>query len=488
MKLIAPLFVVGLLLPGCTVTPVPFTNEQNRHFGAEKIRKATANQEPIVGPITLYEAIARSLKYNLDAKVEVMELTLRRRELKLAHYSMLPSVVAASGYAGRDEGDPSTSATRDPDVLSSNLNLAWNILDFGLSYVRARQAADEILVQQEMKRKIVNRVVEDVRTAFWRAECYERLIDRIRILEGELATALRESRELSGGGKTSPLIALVYERELIEVRREVEILETQLIASKNQLAALMNIDASSKFTLKAPQKTVAKLGLPSEPQALFALAVANRPEMREVAYKLRINDREMDAEMLRLLPNFNLTAGVNYDSNRFIASNDWISWGSSASWNLIRLAALPSTREKIDAQRDALETRAMSIAVAVMTQVHISRIRYRHLVKSYATASDLASVTLRILNQVRAEEKAGRATKHARIREEMNSLLADAKRDLLYADLQNAFANFYASVGMDPFPRNMNFSDDSIANIATRLEKAWVDRNADPAAEFTARN
>ena len=321
----------GLLLAGCTVTPEPMTGGEHSQFGARKLAQATANQETISGPVTLYEAIARTLNYNLDTRVEIMEAALRTRELDLVHYSMLPNLVAASGYAGRNEGDPSTATTRDPDVFTSDLTFAWNILDFGLSYVRAKQAADEVLVQQEMKRKIVNRAIEDVRTAYWRAASYERLVTRMRSLEGQVAKALRESRQLSTGGETSPLLALTYERELIEIKREIETLEGELISAKSQLAALMNVTPNSKFTLRPPKATVAKLGLPSNPHELFAIAVANRPEMREVAYKLRINDKEMDAELLRLLPNFNIYAGANYDSNEFIASNDWINGISSPS-------------------------------------------------------------------------------------------------------------------------------------------------------------
>ena len=129
----------------------------------------------------------------------------------------------------------------------------------------------------------------------------------------------------------------------------------------------------------------------------------------------------------------------------------------------------------------------MSVAMAVMTQVHVSRVRYQHLVKSYGTASSLASVSHRILTQVRAEEAAERATEQTRIREEMNALLADAKRDMVYADLQNAFANVYASVGLYPFPSDLNTAD-SVSNIAARLESTWTGRYQKPATAVASTN
>ena len=72
--------------------------------------RADANQEPIFDSVDLYEAMARALKYNLDAQVEVMEAALRLRDLNLANYAMLPNLVASSGYAGRNPADTSTAS------------------------------------------------------------------------------------------------------------------------------------------------------------------------------------------------------------------------------------------------------------------------------------------------------------------------------------------------------------------------------------------
>lgn len=112
---------------------------------------------------------------------------------------MLPKLVAGSGYAGRDEADISAPSTRDRDILTADLTFSWNILDFGLSYVRAKQYADKYNIQVEMKRKIVNRIVEDVRTAYWRAVSYERLVNRMHALEGRVRGAARHTRAVGLG-------------------------------------------------------------------------------------------------------------------------------------------------------------------------------------------------------------------------------------------------------------------------------------------------
>lgn len=471
--------IASVAMSGCAVKPKQLTDEENLAFGQDKLARVDAGQEQISGSVDLYEAMARALKYNLDAQVEVMEAALKLRDLDLASYSMLPKLVAGSGYAGRDEADISAPSTRDRDILTADLTFSWNILDFGLSYVRAKQYADKYNIQVEMKRKIVNRIVEDVRTAYWRAVSYERLVNRMHALEGRVRGALRDTRALSASGEASPLISLTYERELITVQREIETLEGELKLAKNQLAALMNLRPGTKFSLSAPKRGNTRLGVPDDASSLYSIAAANRPELREVQYEHRVNEREVQAAVLELLPSFNLYAGLNYDSNENIATNEWVSYGAKVSWNLLKLATVPALKRQVGAKRELLDRKALSVAMAVMTQVHVSRVRYAHLQKSYTTASALSNVQHKILRQVRAETFADKTSQQLLIREEMNTLLADAKQDMVYADMQNAYANVYASLGINPFPAGIDLNQ-PVRIVAGQLRGLWLERGNAP--------
>ncbi|RYE71865.1 MAG: hypothetical protein EOP19_31280, partial [Hyphomicrobiales bacterium] len=273
-----------------------------------------------------------------------------------------------------------------------------------------------------------------------------------------------------------------------QVQRQIEKLEGELKVAKSQLAALANIRPGSDFRLDVPAQRPVALGLPRDTAKLYAIAATNRPEMREIAYELRVNDREADAAILELLPSFNLYAGPNYDSNRYIQTNDWVSYGAKVSWNLMRLLAMPATKQKIAAQEDLLQQRSLSVAMAIMTQIQVSLIRHDHLQKSYDTARGLAAVQHKIVRQVRSETEAQRTSDQILIREEMNTLVADAEMDMVYADLQNAYANVYASLGIDPFPPGMSTSQ-SVAQISAALQAMWFERGeklGDPKARAAA--
>lgn len=481
---------LGLGLGGCAVRPEPMSADETSSFAADKLARVTQDNEATTGAIDLYEAIARALKYNLDQRVELMQLALRERELELSSYQGLPSLVLNSGYAGRDRVNASSSrsvltgrtslepsTSQDRDIGVADVTMSWNILDFGLSYVRARQASDQVLVQAELRRKVLNRVVEDVRTAYWRAVTSERMISRLQALEQRAKSAMAGSRDLFDARQTSPAEALTYQRELLEIRREAHRIKGELALARGQLAALMNLPPDSRFRLAAANAGKAPALPAGSWRGLVSIALENRPEMREIAYKMRINEREADAALLEMLPGFNLFLGANVDSNSFLYNSNWVGWGAKASWNLLKVFQHPAKQQVIDAQSQLLDERARAIAMAVMTQVHASRVRFSHASYDYKLAVQFLGVQSSLLGQVSAAAQVERVGEQTRIREQMNTLVAEVKRDVAYAALQNAYANVYASLGLDAFPP-VDIDQMSVKELASALRKSWVARGA----------
>ena len=154
----AAVLLAAALSGGCSLAPTPITPDEASFLGRNSYERLTADQEPVSGPIDLYEAMARALKYNLDQRVEEAGAALRIKELDLADFNMLPNLVAGSGYAGRNNDNASNSlniltgtqslpysTSQEHRSIASDVTFSWNILDFGLSYVRARQAAGQAL-------------------------------------------------------------------------------------------------------------------------------------------------------------------------------------------------------------------------------------------------------------------------------------------------------------------------------------------------------
>ena len=96
------MLLTASLLAGCSVKPQLIGSDEMNGFVTTNAEQLVANQEPVSGAIGLYEAMARALKYNLDHRVEMMNVALAARVADVKSAAMLPQVVAASGYNGRD--------------------------------------------------------------------------------------------------------------------------------------------------------------------------------------------------------------------------------------------------------------------------------------------------------------------------------------------------------------------------------------------------
>jgi len=210
------------------------------------------------------------------------------------------------------------------------------------------------------------------------------------------------------------------------------------------------------------------------------VALRNRPEIRESSYAIRIGQGELRKAALEALPGLQLYGGIDANSNDFLFNQDWVSYGARVSWNLIKVFETPTRKRRAKAKLELEKRRAMAAAMAVMTQVHISRVRYQSLMKEYRTASRGTMVQTDILNQITAMSKARSASKQTLVREQMNAIISEAERDATHAELQEASAKIYTAMGYDPYAADVTGQED-IQTLSESLRILWTARSAAPA-------
>ena len=102
------------LLTACAVTPTPFTQDE---FSAKAKADRTAmfeGQEVMTKPLTLADAVARVLKYNLDKRAKMMDEALALGQTSLDRFDLLPKLTANAGYTERS----APNATRSRDLYT----------------------------------------------------------------------------------------------------------------------------------------------------------------------------------------------------------------------------------------------------------------------------------------------------------------------------------------------------------------------------------
>ncbi|MGE0473423.1 MAG: TolC family protein [Nitrospirales bacterium] len=473
-----------ILVAGCAVMPMPLTKEEIHQRVQGDLAHLARFQKPVSRPITLYEAMARALKFNLETRVEVLKEMVEHRQLDLAHYDLLPKVVADAAYNGRsnfsgassqslETGQQSlvSSTSADKNIFTSNLTLSWDMLDFGLSYVRAEQAANDVLVAEEDKRRVANRVIQDVRSAFWQAVSAERVLGRLAFLEGWVQKALGEVQTIKDRRLDAPLPLLQYERDLLGAQREIQQLFQDLSLSRVHLAELMSLDPGEPYELAVPDAQPSELPLPDHLEDLEQRALMNRPELRKVDYQKRINAKETKAAILELLPNINMFTGAHYDSNSFLFHNNWLTYGAKVSWNLLNVFRHPARKQVIEAQEMVLDAQSLALTMAIMTQVHVASAQYQAALQDVKMTGRYFDTQQEITEMTNRSWTVKTTTEHQVIREKVQALVAELRHESAKAKVETAYANLLAAIGEDPFPTDI--SSDELDVLTQALEERW---------------
>ncbi len=474
-----------VLTAGCAIAPTPLTPQELQARLAHDLGRLQKDQEPLTGAVDLYQAMARALKYNLDMRVEVMHTMLAHQQLNLAHYSMLPRLVANAGFDGRDNYsggisrslltgrdtlEPSTSS--DKNVFSSDLTLSWNVLDFGLSYVRAQQAADDVLVAEEEKRKVAIRVMQDVRNAYWRAVSAEHLLDRLVSLDKWVSKALDNARAVQRERLDNPLPPLQYQRELMNNQREIQRLYRDLATAKTELAALIGLRPGEPFEIVLPKTQPIPVSLPIPLEQLEERALLSRPELRTVDYRKRINTKETRAALLELLPNLNVQLGGNWNSNTLLFNKEWVAYGARVSWNLLSLFRTPLRLKTIEAQQTLLEAQSLAMTMTVMSQVHVGLARLTYAQKEFQTAKTYYETQTQIADHTSRSYAANRLSEQQLLQERVGQAVSEVRYYASQAELEMAYTNFLAAIGEDILPDRLEQT--SIAGLAEAIRYHWT--------------
>ncbi|EJL04200.1 MULTISPECIES: TolC family protein [Pseudomonas] len=479
--------LLALVVSGCAVTSEPIDRSVSEQRGRTDLQNMYKGQEPLSGPLTLHQAMARAVKYNLEGRLKIMEEALAKRQLDLASFDMLPRMALDAGYVGRNNVnasssqsvetgtqslEPSTSQDRDREV--ADLTMVWNVLDFGVSYISAKQAGDQRLIVQERRRKVINTIVQDVRSAYWRAMAAERLLKQIDSLMARVETARGNSQSMSEQRIGDPVQALGYQRSLIQATRQLEEQRRALSLAKTELATLINLPLGTDLTL-ATQDEYEIPELKVDLARLEQEALASRPELREQDYQTRITAAETRKAMLRLLPGLEFSAGGHYDSNSFLVEQGWADYGVKVTWNLFNVISAPAAIDVAKAGEEVATARRQAMSIAVLAQLYVANANYREALRQFKTSQQLSDIDGQIVGQLRSRHQAAGIGELDLIQGELNTLQADLRRDLAYADLRNAYGQIFASAGLDPLPNEVQSTQvQSIATALANREAAWA--------------
>ncbi len=418
------------------------------------------------GPLTPEAAVRLALGHNLELAVLERERAIREEAATGARLAMLPGLQLSGSYSERSRYRASTSQSlftgrtsleasysSEKTTRTWDVSLLWNVLDFGVSYVRARQAEDRLgMLDQQIARArqtLALRVTEAYSRAAVAARVVEEsggLLDSIGRRESVVQAQLAD--------RSVPELRGLTDRErLLMLRMRLEAYGREAREARAELAGLIGLDTSAAITFPERAFLPPPPLATSTPDALASLeeeALLRRPELLEKDLEERVSAAETRARTLELLPSPDLFVKRETDRNRFLYYTTWYEAGIRASWDLLRLPGHLSSIREEKRGTELIRTRRLAMAVGILVQTRIAVIGYEESRRRYERAEELAEIRTRRLEALRRQTSAGIRPEAEVLEMRSETLFARADAWNALAELATDRARVLATVGRTP--------------------------------------
>ena len=482
--------VLAVLAAGCSTLPEAFSTGEQRQLAQADRSAAQQGVEPLSGPLTLSEAVARGLKYNLEHRSRMMEQALALGQADLSRFDMLPKLVASAGYSERNNdsirratdsvtGKPSLAnpyISSDREHTTSDLGLTWNLLDFGVSYFNAKQNGDRVLIAAERRRKAMHLLIQDVSSAFWRTASAQKLNTQVRAAIVGAEQALADSRRSEAEKLRSPLDALKYQRQLLENLKLLEGVEQELASARIELANLINVPLVVDLKVVEPAETLATKVMTLPVDRLESVAIMQNADLREQYYNARIAAEEGKKVIARMFPNLSLNYAWKYDNDSYLVNQNWREAGAAISFNLFNLLSAPSQMQMADAGVALADQRRVAAQMALLAQMHVARLQFAFAVQQFNRADAMWRVDDRINGHTANREKAEAQGRLESVANNTAAILSLLRRYQALSQVHAASGKLQATLGMEPEIGSVReLSLPELTDAVRRSLKEWED-------------
>ena len=431
--------------------------ENNSSADLEKIYQEVSVPDH---PLTLDHIIQVALDQNLEVRLREQELAIQRETTTAEKLRQLPSLTASGEYSYRDENTASTSESvidgtpasigsisTDQHTKKFDITLAWSILDFGLSYYKAKREANKTILLRLQHQRMQQNMIFDIVRAYWRTIVAKRAALGAEILIEMAEKTQVDLRRQIDRKIISEIEGLTNENRLIDMQIKLQIFQNEYNSAIAELAQFMGLAPGTQFELAAADLLpVGDLNV--NLKQLEDEAIHNRPELfaQDVEEQIQVDD--VKATILQMFPNLNLFAGENYNGDSHLLNSNWLSVGAQASWNLLSIPSLAHEVQATKGRQQLVQRTRLTESVAILTQVHLAYINHMDTIKQYELAKELYAVKTRLLEAAKKEQEQGVFHGADILEFQVEALFARINTLKAYAEVQVGLERVGNSVGL----------------------------------------
>lgn len=463
---IIPYAILGTcILSGCSPSAGPLTQNAVRESVAAD-KAAVYQHAAVAQALTLEDALARALRYNLDTKVAEMEELIGADDVTLDMLNALPSINGKVARVGRSNKGGSSSfslltgtESLQPSISTEQyrntqqLTMEWNLLNAGINIGRAYSSSDRVLIAQERRRKVYHDVVQDTYAAYWRVAAAQSVLPVIDDLLAQSKAQLKRIDDERNAGLIAVGQAQQSKSMLQEKRKELMSLKESLSLSEIELKTLIDYPLNEKLTLDLGGQDWLKTGrvpnINGSMDDLEQTAFENRPEIREEILNKRISRRDIKMSIIETIPGAEFVLGFNRDSNKYLANSSWVDGTMALTASITKLLTLPARYNRAQNIDELSDRRRQALVAAVLTQVHVSKARFDYLNEAYQEAVEADDGKQEILTRAENFQKVGMMSQPEALNARIEAAISGVNRAFSYANLQDSYGRFVTTMGVD---------------------------------------
>jgi len=480
------LLMFGLVHTGCALHSTSPTNEKDLYEIREQNLKeditsirdirdmalvdsvaSTDQTGPVIGgPLTLADAIAYSIEYNLDAAVLKLEREIRQEASTGAKLRMLPSLTMEGKFSRRNNysasyseplfpGDPISKSndlyeySRDKSNRGYSLELSWDLVDFGISYFQHMQARNRVWIAEQRHRRMIQNLKLDVTKAFWRVQ----VAKAAKQMSGELIGHLQERERILQDQLESRMVSEIEVLEtttaLSEMRVKMTSFGRELRKYKLQLASLMGSGGRADFEVAEADFDSPIEKMDVNLKELEKVALRNRPELVEQDLEELIAVDDARIAVSKMAPNPEVFWRYNYDSDSHLYYDQWKDIGVNVSIDLLSIPQKLSRIREVKKKKRLIRKRRLSVAVAILTQLNIAAVDYENGIRKYEEMKEVEAKRKQLMEARRRYVLFGKGRIKDLLESEAKHLFSQVRTRSLYGEVMIGKERILNTFGCD---------------------------------------
>lgn len=466
LKTYLKLFFLSLILTSCVSNHVNLQEKREINMASDMSQIYDGLVDRYLGNLSLENVIEIALQRNLDLLVKRREYQVQYDTTIREQLRMLPSLIANGELSGRNKELIVSSESVDPTVPPAppsisteehvcryDVNVVWNLLDFGLSYYKGRQETNRALILEFEFERIRQNVVVDVTKQYWKAISAKKALEEGKEIY-ELAKVNQEILQKQIQKRLiSQLSGFRSEIQLISLQIQLRNFSKEYHLALSELAVTMGIPPCVEFDLAYEEEIPFTVEL-CDISELEDIALKSRPEVYKRDLEELIAEDDVRQALLSMIPGIELFAGTYFDANKFLTFNHWLAAGARASWNLF---ALPRHyyAEQVGQRKITLaQANRMAISVAILAQVRLAHYIYHDNLEQYLLADNLRIVNKNLLKAAKDELLRGVIPASEYLFYWSGSMIADVNAMKAYGEVVIALEQLNNAIGHPRYYRN----------------------------------